>query len=298
MNAGSATIRPATRARLCRPAAYWALIKDLQTGLLLLTAATAYSTGCCANLNAAGMGALLGSLFLAVSGSTILNMVLDRDIDARMSRTAARPLPSGRITTGEAAFLGAAMSLSGVGWALALDPLYGAVVLAGLLLDVVVYTAWLKRRTPLAVVIGGLAGAMPALAGRALAVGQIDAAGLLLAGVILCWIPTHIMTLQIRCRDDYAAAGVPTFPAAFGISVTRGVILASTVLTWLLMLAAGLALGLPAYHMRALAVLGAVLAGLAGAGAWRGKARLNFALYKGASLYMLASELLLLSGAF
>jgi protoheme IX farnesyltransferase len=274
------------------------LIKDLQTGLLLLTAATAYSTGCCANLNAAGMGALLGSLFLAVSGSTILNMVLDRDIDARMSRTAARPLPSGRITTGEAAFLGAAMSLSGVGWALALDPLYGAVVLAGLLLDVVVYTAWLKRRTPLAVVIGGLAGAMPALAGRALAVGQIDAAGLLLAGVILCWIPTHIMTLQIRCRDDYAAAGVPTFPAAFGISVTRGVILASTVLTWLLMLAAGLALGLPAYHMRALAVLGAVLAGLAGAGAWRGKARLNFALYKGASLYMLASELLLLSGAF
>lgn len=297
MSTGMTAFAPAARGS-ARRATYWSLIKDLQTGLLLLTAATAYGTGCCRNLSAPGIGALLGSLFLAVSGSTVLNMVLDRDIDAAMTRTAARPLPSGRITAPEAVILGAALAAGGVAWAFRLDVLYGAVVLAGLLLDVMVYTAWLKRRTPFAVVIGGLAGAMPALAGRTLAVGQIDAVGLLLAAVIVCWIPTHIMTLQMRCRDDYARAGVPTFPAAFGVAVTRGVILTSTLLTWLLMLGAGVALGLPAARLRGLGAAGALLAALAAAGALCERSRLNFALYKGASLYMLASELLLLVGAF
>lgn len=298
MSAGTTLLARAPTAGRPRVLAYWSLIKDLQTGLLLLTAAAAYGTGCCRNLDAPGIAALLGSLFLAVSGSTILNMVLDRDIDARMARTAARPLPSGRIDAREATLLGAIMSVIGVAWALQLDALYGVIVLAGLLLDVVVYTAWLKRRMPFAVVIGGLAGAMPALAGRTLAVGHIDAVGLLLAAVILCWIPTHIMTLQIRYAGDYRLAAVPTFPAAFGVSATRGVILASTVLTWLLMLCAGIAIGLDANRLRGLAVLGAVLTALAGAGALRAQSGLNFALYKGASLYMLASELLLLVGAF
>ena len=298
MSAGTTAFAPAPAVRLSRPAAYWALIKDLQTGLLLLTAAAAYGTGCCRNLDAPGMAALLGSLFLAVSGCTVLNMVLDRDIDAAMARTAARPLPSGQISPREAAALGGCLSLAGVAWALRLDALYGGVVLAGLLLDVVVYTAWLKRRTPFAVLIGGLAGAMPALAGRVLAVGHIDIVGLLLAAVILCWIPSHILTLQLRRRDEYAAAGVPTIPAAFGVAATRALILGSTALTWLLMVGAGVAIGLPADRLRALAVLGGLLTALAAAGALRGGPRLNFALYKGASVYLLISELALLLSAF
>ena len=111
-----------------------------------------------------------------------------------------------------------------MGWAVLLSPLYGLVVFAGLFFDVVVYTIWLKRRTPYSIIIGGLSGGMPVLAGRALAVGQIDAVGMLLALAVLFWIPTHIMTFSIRHKEDYASAGVPTFPSAYGVAATRTII--------------------------------------------------------------------------
>ena len=157
---------------------------------------------------------MIGSLFLAISGSTVLNMAYDRDIDSVMKRTCWRPLPSGQVSVREAVLLGSILSALGVGWALALAPLYGAVVFAGLFFDAVVYTAWLKRRTPYAILIGGLAGGMPVLAGRVLAIGYIDAVGVMLALGVLLWIPTHIMTFSMRHFDDYRAAGIPTFPGA------------------------------------------------------------------------------------
>ena len=84
---------------------------------------------------------------------------------------------------------------------------------AGLFFDVVIYTLWLKRRTPWSIVWGGISGGMPILAGRVLAVGRIEWIGVVLALAVLFWIPTHILTFSMRYREDYANAGIPTIPA-------------------------------------------------------------------------------------
>jgi protoheme IX farnesyltransferase len=137
---------------------YWSLIKSLQTGLLLATGLAGYlSVGVSPGAAPILLG-LAGSLALAISGCTVLNMAYDADIDARMRRTCWRPLPAGQVTVREATILGGILSALGVGWALAMSPLYGAIVGAGLFFNLAVYTVWLKRRTPYSILIGGLAG--------------------------------------------------------------------------------------------------------------------------------------------
>jgi protoheme IX farnesyltransferase len=237
---------------------------------------------------------MIGSLFLAISGSTMLNMAYDRDIDAVMKRTCWRPLPQGLVNVREAAFLGGVLSAAGVGWALALAPRYGAIVFAGLFFDAVVYTAWLKRRTPYAILIGGLAGGMPVLAGRTLAVGQIDAVGIMLALGVLCWIPTHIMTFSMRHFADYQAAKIPTFPAAYGFYVTRVVIAASSLAAALIMAGAAATIGVQMGWLGLLAVLGVGLLALAVLGVVRPSPRASFALFKYASAYMLGAMLIVM----
>jgi protoheme IX farnesyltransferase len=278
---------------------YWSLIKDLQTGLLVLTAVCGYFTACCTNPNAASLAALIGSLFLAVSGCTVLNMLYDRDIDARMSRTAWRPLPSGQVSPNEAFVIGLFLTLAGLVWAFLLDFNYGWVVSAGLLFDGVLYTLWLKRRTPFSILLGGLAGGMPALAGRTLAGGQIDPIGLLLAFGILAWIPTHIMTFTIRYQADYQSAGIPTFPAWLGVDLTRHLIAASSALTALIMVVIAQMLHLPAFYRVSIAGAGLLLISLVIASlAWKHSKLLNFMLYKGASIYMVAAMLFFILGGF
>ncbi len=275
---------------------YWSLIKDLQTGLLLVTAAAGYLSGCCTNWQSGSLFSLLGSLFLAVGGCTILNMVVDRDIDACMERTRWRPLPSGQIAPAEALGLGLVCAAAGVGWAFSIYPLFGAVVLAGLFLDGVIYTLWLKRRSAFSIFWGGLSGGMPVLAGRVLAVGGVDEVGLLLMAGVLLWIPTHIMTFNIKYSADYRAAGIPTFPAIFGVRLTRWVIAGSTLLAESTLFAAGQLLRLPPGLTAGLAALGGLLLALAAIGLVRPGRAMNFALYKGASIYMLLAMLLIIVG--
>ena len=138
---------------------YWTLTKSLQTGLLLVTGLAGYFSARCPTHSTALVLALAGSLFLAIAGSTVLNMVYDRDIDARMLRACHRPLPANQMSTREGLLLGFILSIIGVAWSFALAPLYGAVVFAGWFFDVVVYTMWLKRRTAWSIVWGGIAGA-------------------------------------------------------------------------------------------------------------------------------------------
>ena len=140
---------------------YWQLIKSLQTGLLLITGLAGFMSACCPLFAWPALLAMLGTLFLAISGSTILNMVYDKDIDARMKRTANRPLPSGQVDANEALLVGLMLAWLGVGGAFALSPLYGLVVFAGLFFDGVIYTMWLKRRTSWSIIWGGIAGGMP-----------------------------------------------------------------------------------------------------------------------------------------
>ncbi|MGE5464576.1 MAG: protoheme IX farnesyltransferase, partial [Syntrophothermus sp.] len=208
---------------------YWPLIKSLQTGLLLSTGIAGYLS----SRPPFHLSTLLGltvTLFLAISGSTIMNMWYDRDIDSKMRRTHKRPTVSGTLDPGEIFVVGMLISILGIGGAVLMEPLYGLVVFGGWFFDVIVYTLWLKRRTCWSILWGGISGAMPILSGRVLAVGHVDLIGILLALSILFWIPTHTLTYSMKFRNDYKNAGVPTFPERYGERFTRLLIALSSVL--------------------------------------------------------------------
>jgi len=275
---------------------YWPLIKSLQTGLLLLTGLTGFMTARCPVFNLYVIAGLLGSLFLTVSGSTILNMVYDRDIDQMMNRTKKRPLAAGEITVTEALILGIIVSFLGLFWAFSLSVLYGWVVFAGLFLDVIVYTIWLKRKTAWSIVWGGISGGMPILAGRVLGLGEIDFIGVLLSVAILLWIPTHILTFSMKYFDDYSRAAVPTFPSTYGHRNTRIIIALSSLGAALAIGLGAVALGLSWGYIRLLIVLTIGIVGLAFMSIFRPSEAVNFGLFKYASIYMMSSMLILAFG--
>jgi len=157
---------------------------------------------------------------------------------------------------------------------------------------VAVYTIWLKRRTCWSIVWGGISGAMPILAGRALGIGAIDWVGLALAAGVLFWIPTHILTFSMRYHEDYQTAGVPTFPSTYGFQFTRVVIAISSIIAALAMAAAAYGIGMNWGYLRLMAVLSSGLLILAIGSMVSPSERVNFGLFKYASLYMLGSMLL------
>lgn len=272
---------------------YWPLIKSLQTFLLLATGLAGYMSARCPIFHFPTLLGLAGSLFFAISGSTVLNMWWDRDIDAKMGRTQKRPLPSGELSSQETLRLGLILSVIGIAWSAMLSPLYALVVFAGWFFDVVIYTIWLKRRTCWSIVWGGIAGGMPILAGRALGTGTIDLVGILLTLSVLFWIPTHILTFAMRFYADYQNAGVPTFPSCYGFPVTRATIAASSVLSAFAIGLASILIGVQWGFVRLLVVLSSGLLLLAIGSLLRPNEKVNFGLFKYASLYMLASMILL-----
>jgi protoheme IX farnesyltransferase len=272
---------------------YIPLIKSLQTSLLLLTGVAGYLSAH-TTVNWLHFWQMLPSLFFAISGSTILNMWWDQDIDVKMKRTHKRPTSAGQVTREEVLKLGIIVSVIGIGWALMVNWFYGVVVFAGLFFDVVVYSMWLKRRTCWSIVWGGISGAMPILAGRVLAVGQIDAIGILLACAVLFWIPTHTLTFSLKFFDDYQSAGVPTFPSTYGEAATRFAIAFSSVVAALTMGWASVWIGVTAGVLRVIIVLSAGLFFLAVTTVFRPSDRVNFSLFKYASMYMLFAMLLII----
>lgn len=166
------------------------------------------------------------SIAIGAGASGALNMWYDADIDARMARTAARPLPRGRVTPEEALTFGGVLA---VGSVLTLGVLvnWTAGALLGLTIAfyLFVYTMWLKRRTPHNIVIGGAAGAFPPMIGWAVATGDISLNSLLLFLIIFMWTPPHFWALALyRCRD-YERVGVPMLPVVAGLNETRRQIL-------------------------------------------------------------------------
>lgn len=288
--AGSESLDPR---RTSRWRAYGILLKSLQTGLLVLTGVAGFASaqGLPAGLEL--WAGLVLSLMLSIGGSTVLNMVYDRDIDRLMQRTCSRPLPQGSLSVQEALLLGTLMTAGGILLAFRLSPLFGALIAAGVFFNLVVYTLWLKRRSPWSIVWGGVAGALPIVAGRALGLGGLDAAAIALGLSVLLWIPTHILTFSLRYEDDYRHAGIPTVPQAYGPRITRLIISGSSLLAALTMTAAALHLGLGAGYLRLLAVLGLGLIAVAVRSALRPSAKLNFALFKYASAFMLCGMLVI-----
>lgn len=265
---------------------YWPLIKSRQTSLLLLTGLTGYLSARCPVFHFDTVIALTISLFLTISGSTIINMWYDRDIDAIMPRTCQRPLPAGRVSPRTVILLGVALTLAGLLIAFWMDLLYGSIVLLGAVFDVVVYTAWLKRRTAWAIILGGISGGMPGLAGRALSLGFVDWVGIALALGILFWIPTHIMTISIKYEDEYRKARIPTFPSTYGRTSTHRVIAIANIFATLALAAVAFGVGMSWGFFRLTMILSVSLLALALAGVIRPSQKRNFQLFKFASVYL------------
>ena len=168
-----------------------------------------------------GFAAIL-CIALGAGAAAALNMWYEVDIDAKMKRTASRPLPAGRMDRQSALHFGVGLSFfSVILMGLATNWLAAGVLAASILFYVLVYTVWLKRRTPQNIVIGGAAGAFPPVIGWAAATGDVTLLPVLLFTLIFLWTPPHFWALSLFVRSDYAAAGVPMLPVVAGPKVTR-----------------------------------------------------------------------------
>ena len=155
-----------------------------------------------------------------------LNMWYDADIDARMARTQARPIPAGRVAPGEALAFGVMLAgFAVVVLGLLVNVVAAALLAATIAFYVLVYTVWLKRRTPQNIVIGGAAGALPPMIGWAAVTGGFAIEPAVLFLIIFFWTPPHFWALSLYRAEDYARAGVPMLPVVAGVAETRRQIL-------------------------------------------------------------------------
>lgn len=172
------------------------------------------------------------SIAVAAGASGALNMGYDSDIDAVMSRTATRPVPAGRVTREEALSFGWILSLLSVlVLSLATNFVAGALLAVTIAFYVVIYTLWLKRRTPQNIVIGGAAGALPPVVGWAAVTGSVTWEPVVMFLIIFLWTPPHFWALAILKKDEYARAGVPMLPVVASARTVRLNILAYAVIT-------------------------------------------------------------------
>jgi heme o synthase len=219
-------------------------------------------TGLC-GLLAAGVPVHPFTAFVAVlciavgaGAAGALNMWYEADTDALMARTASRPLPAGRMARPEAlAFAcvlagGSVLVMAlGVNWQAAFW------LAVSILFYVLIYTVWLKRRTPQNIVIGGAAGAFPPVIGWVAATGQTSLLAWLMFAIIFCWTPPHFWALSLFTTSDYARAGIPMLPVVAGEQVTRRQIwLYSCLMAVVALLPWGLDLAGPIYGLIALAL--------------------------------------------
>jgi protoheme IX farnesyltransferase len=170
---------------------------------------------------ALGFTAIL-CIALGAGACGALNQWYEADIDAKMRRTAKRPLPAGRMDRDSALHFGVGVAtFSVLLMGLATNWLAAALLAASILFYVLIYTVWLKPRTAQNIVIGGAAGAFPPLIGWVAATGHFAALPLLLFAIIFLWTPPHFWALSLFVRSDYAAAGIPMLPVVAGVEYTR-----------------------------------------------------------------------------
>ncbi|WP_409592314.1 heme o synthase [Sphingobium sp.] len=168
-----------------------------------------------------GFTAILCIAFGAGAASA-LNQWYEVDVDAKMKRTAGRPLPTGRMDRQSALHFGVGLgSFSVLLMGLAVNALAAGLLALSIFYYVVIYTIWLKRRTPQNIVIGGGAGAFPPMIGWAAATGDVAVLPALLFALIFLWTPPHFWSLALYVKSDYAKAGIPMLPVVAGERVTR-----------------------------------------------------------------------------
>jgi protoheme IX farnesyltransferase len=249
---------PATRV-----ADFLELAKPRITTLVVITAAVGYAVGAAGGLDPAGFALLLAGTAMVSGGASALNQYRERETDARMERTRMRPLPTGRVTAGEALLFGLAVSGTGIVLLAALNAATAALGLAALASYVLVYTP-LKRVTSLCTVVGAVPGAIPPLMGWAAARGSLGAGGWALFAILFLWQLPHFLAIGWMYREDYARAGFPmlTVLDRDGQSTGRQMMLYSAALLPVTLLAGALASAGPVYLWSALA-LGSIFFGAA-----------------------------------
>ena len=209
---------------------YVALLKPRVMSLVVFTALAGLVV---APVSLHPIEAFAAILFIAIGAgaSGALNMWYDADIDAVMRRTAKRPVPSGRVDSGEALALGIGLSgISVIMLALATNLAAAALLAFTIFFYAVIYTMWLKRSTPQNIVIGGAAGAFPPMIGWVAATGSVSLEAVLMFAVIFMWTPPHFWALALFMRSDYDDAGVPMLTVTHGRPSTRNHILVYTIL--------------------------------------------------------------------
>ncbi len=228
--------------------------KPKQTFLLMVTFVVAYIV---ARGDLSKFPLPFFATLLAVSGTTAVNMWLDRDIDALMPRTQRRPLPSGDLKPAECAAFGLFLVAASLILASFVNLQLVAVLFAGFFFDIIIYTVLLKRRSPYSIIMGGVAGAMPCLAGW-VAASSISAAAVLMATIVFLWIPSHIWYISMYYEDDYRRAGIPMYPLVVGMERASWAIVLSTAA--MLIAAAAIYIVLPIHVFCAIVSIGVTAA--------------------------------------
>jgi protoheme IX farnesyltransferase len=230
MSVTAAPVEPSVEPSIAGVGDYIALMKPRVMSLVVFTALVGL-------LIAPGhlhpVIALTALICIAVGAGAAgaLNMWYDADIDARMARTAARPIPAGRLQPGEALAFGVTLAgFSVVVLGLLVNVAAAALLALTIAFYVVIYTVWLKRTTPQNIVIGGAAGALPPMIGWAAATGGVAVEPALLFLIIFFWTPPHFWALSLYRAEDYARAGIPMLPVVAGVAETRRQILLYTLL--------------------------------------------------------------------
>ena len=236
MTTGGATTGLAPAAGLGTPreakaSDYWELLKPRIMLLIVVTTVGSLALAADGWPGTALTACTVLGMALVSGGSSAVNHWYDRDIDALMERTSARPVASGRVAPAAALGLGLVLAAAGV-VLLAVQVHWLAAVwaLAGFACYVLVYTVWLKRRTPQNIVIGGAAGAVPPLAAWAAVHGSVSATAVALFAIVFLWTPPHFWALALLLDEDYARAGVPMLPTVRGARASARQILVYTLL--------------------------------------------------------------------
>ena len=283
---------------------YGELIKARQTILLLYTAIFSYLITVVEisdDFNWVNFIFLILSLFLAVSGATTLNMFIDKDIDAIMERTKDRPLPSGQVSASTVLINGIVLTSLGIFIAfLTLGWLTGLVIFFGFFFDVVIYTIWLKRRTKFSIIFGGIAGGLPAMAGRIVVLGYFDEVGMEFLLFILAWIPVHILTLALLPKnfDGYKKAKIPMWPVVSSEKQTMRVIALGAVVSFMTLYRIAHLLKASAIIRIIIFICDLLLLILVVKNLVKPSNKLTFTIFKIASLFMILGFLLLYLGLF
>ncbi len=265
--------RAATIATYEKPWAYVVLMKPDVTFLVVITTVAGFYLGSTSAMNWVLLLHTVFATMLVAGGTAALNQYIEREMDAVMRRTAARPLPAGILQPREVLIFGVATIVVGAVWlAIAVNLLACLVALATSLLYLGLYTP-LKTRTPLSTAVGAIPGALPPLIGWAAARGSLGLGGWVLVAILFFWQFPHFMAIAWMYREDYARAGIRMLPVVdrSGDSTFRQIVCTSAILVWVSALPSVIGMAGKFYFFGAL-VLGMLLLQV---GLWANRSRTN-----------------------